>query len=80
MGGKMTSEATPGKEVNETGINKNEPPRFEQDVQKKPHDNVMENRSLSISERATHSLVKPQQSSIPFPNRLRKEKRRSTTT
>ncbi|GJV53615.1 hypothetical protein Tco_1449356 [Tanacetum coccineum] len=31
-GEKMTSEATPSKEVNETGINKNEPPRFEQDV------------------------------------------------
>ncbi|GJU89266.1 hypothetical protein Tco_1301689 [Tanacetum coccineum] len=44
-GGKMTSEATRSKEINETGINKNEPPRFEQDV-----------------------------SSIPFPNRVRKEK------
>ncbi|GKA65837.1 reverse transcriptase domain-containing protein [Tanacetum coccineum] len=31
-GGKMTSEATRSKEINETGINKNEPPRFEQDV------------------------------------------------
>ncbi|GKE95453.1 hypothetical protein Tco_1580308, partial [Tanacetum coccineum] len=29
-GGKMTSECS--KEINETGINKNEPPRFEQDV------------------------------------------------
>ncbi|GJV46102.1 zf-CCHC domain-containing protein [Tanacetum coccineum] len=36
-GGKMTSEVTRSKEINETGINKNEPPRFEQDVQEKPH-------------------------------------------
>ncbi|GKA75229.1 hypothetical protein Tco_0781607 [Tanacetum coccineum] len=35
-GGKMTSEATRSKEINETGINKNEPPIFEQDVQEKP--------------------------------------------
>ncbi|GJS16112.1 hypothetical protein Tco_0410584 [Tanacetum coccineum] len=28
-GGKITSEATRSKEINETGINKNEPPRFE---------------------------------------------------
>ncbi|GJU37507.1 reverse transcriptase domain-containing protein [Tanacetum coccineum] len=33
----MTSEVTRSKEINETGINKNEPPRFEQDVQEKPH-------------------------------------------
>ncbi|GJY86306.1 hypothetical protein Tco_0500332 [Tanacetum coccineum] len=71
--GNMTSEATPSKEVNETGINKNEPPRFEQDVQEKPHDDDVENKSSSIPERATHPLVKPQQSSILFPNRLRKE-------
>ncbi|GJU81472.1 hypothetical protein Tco_1283837 [Tanacetum coccineum] len=37
-GGKMTSEATHSKKINETGINKNEPPKFEQDVQEKPHD------------------------------------------
>ncbi|GJY92372.1 reverse transcriptase domain-containing protein [Tanacetum coccineum] len=73
-GGKMTSEATPSKEVNETGINKNEPPRFEQDVQEKPHDDGVKNKSSSIPERATHPLVKPQQTSIPFPNWLRKEK------
>ncbi|GJX46063.1 hypothetical protein Tco_0271253 [Tanacetum coccineum] len=40
-GGKMTSEATRSKEINETGINKNEPPRFEQDVQEKPHDDAL---------------------------------------
>ncbi|GKB67987.1 hypothetical protein Tco_0929399, partial [Tanacetum coccineum] len=34
-GGKMTSEATRSKEISETGINKNEPPRFEQDEQEK---------------------------------------------
>ncbi|GJS74013.1 reverse transcriptase domain-containing protein [Tanacetum coccineum] len=29
-GGKMTSEAAPSKEINETGINKNEPPKLEE--------------------------------------------------
>ncbi|GJV18327.1 hypothetical protein Tco_1367347 [Tanacetum coccineum] len=65
----MTSEATRSKEINETGINKNEPPRFKQDVQENPHDDGVENKSLSIPEKAAHPLVKPQQSSIPFPNR-----------
>ncbi|GJZ40041.1 reverse transcriptase domain-containing protein [Tanacetum coccineum] len=44
----MTSEATHSKEINETGINKNEPPRFEQDVQEKPHDNGVENKSSTL--------------------------------
>ncbi|GKA98662.1 reverse transcriptase domain-containing protein [Tanacetum coccineum] len=73
-GGMMTSEVTRSKEINETGINKNEPPIFEQDVQEKPHDDGVENKSSSIPERTTQPLVKPQQSSIPFPNRVRKEK------
>ncbi|GJV47484.1 hypothetical protein Tco_1437696 [Tanacetum coccineum] len=73
-GGKMTSEVTRSKEINETGINKNEPPRFEQDVLEKPHDDGEENKSSSIPERTNQPLVKPQQSSIPFPNRVRKEK------
>ncbi|GJU26425.1 reverse transcriptase domain-containing protein [Tanacetum coccineum] len=70
----MTSEATHSKEINETGINKNEPPRFEQDVQEKAHDDGVENKSSTILEKAAHPLVKPQQPSIPFPNRVRKEK------
>ncbi|GKD53798.1 hypothetical protein Tco_1287185, partial [Tanacetum coccineum] len=40
-GGKMTSDATCSKEINETGINENEPPIFEQDVQEKPHDDAL---------------------------------------
>ncbi|GJX02725.1 reverse transcriptase domain-containing protein [Tanacetum coccineum] len=68
-GGKMTSEATRSKEINETGFNKNEPPIFEQDVQEKPHDDDVENKSSSIPERTNQPLVKLQQSSIPFPNR-----------
>ncbi|GKC83827.1 hypothetical protein Tco_1139544, partial [Tanacetum coccineum] len=68
-GGKMMSEATHSKKINEIGINKNEPPRFEQDVQEKPHDDGVENKSLGIREMTTQPLVKPQQSSIPFPNR-----------
>ncbi|GJY79160.1 hypothetical protein Tco_0484961 [Tanacetum coccineum] len=70
----MTSEVTRSKEINETGINKNEPPIFEQDVQEKPHNDGEKNKSSSIRERTTQPLVKPQQSSIPFPNRVRKEK------
>ncbi|GJU30703.1 hypothetical protein Tco_1174292 [Tanacetum coccineum] len=69
-GGKMTS----SKEINETGINKNEPLRFEQDVQEKPHDDGVENKSLSIPEKTTQPLVKPKQSFIPFLKRVRKEK------
>ncbi|GKC66368.1 hypothetical protein Tco_1098966 [Tanacetum coccineum] len=70
----MTSEATHSKEINETGININEPPGFKQDVQEKLNDDGVENKSSSIPERTTQPLVKPQQSSIPFPNRVRKEK------
>ncbi|GJR02095.1 hypothetical protein Tco_0525079, partial [Tanacetum coccineum] len=44
------------------------------DVQEKPHDDGVENKSFNIRERTTQPLVKPQQSSIPFPNRVRKEK------
>ncbi|GJW49158.1 hypothetical protein Tco_0090509 [Tanacetum coccineum] len=69
----MTSEATRSKEINETGINKNKPPRFEQDVQEKPHDDDVENKSSSIPERTTKPLEKPQHSSIPFLNRKHKE-------
>ncbi|GJR91174.1 reverse transcriptase domain-containing protein [Tanacetum coccineum] len=66
-GGKMTSEATRSKEINETGINKNEPPRFEQDVQEKPHDDGVENKSLSIPEKAAHPLsLKQLDINIPF--------------
>ncbi|GJS15840.1 hypothetical protein Tco_0410312 [Tanacetum coccineum] len=70
----MTSKATPSKEINETGTNKNEPLRFEQDVQEKPHDDDVENKSSGTPERTTQPLVKPQQSSIPFLNRSTKEK------
>ncbi|GJY38737.1 hypothetical protein Tco_0425101 [Tanacetum coccineum] len=72
--GKMRSEANHIKKINETGFNKNEPPIFKQDVQEKPHDDGVENNSSSIHERTTQPLVKPQQSSVPFPNRVRKEK------
>nr|GEV64688.1 reverse transcriptase domain-containing protein [Tanacetum cinerariifolium] len=67
----MMYEATPSKEINESGINKNKSPRFKQDVQENPHNDGVENKSLSIYERTTQPLVKPQQSSIPFLNRLK---------
>ncbi|GKD43327.1 hypothetical protein Tco_1267972, partial [Tanacetum coccineum] len=75
-GGMMTSKVTRSKEINETRINKNEPIRFEQDVQEKPHDDGVENKPSSIPERTTQPLVKPQQSSIPFPNQFTENKSR----
>ncbi|GJS29468.1 retrovirus-related pol polyprotein from transposon TNT 1-94 [Tanacetum coccineum] len=45
---KITSKATRSKEINEIGINENEPPRFKQDVQEKPHDDGEKNKSSSI--------------------------------
>ncbi|GJR04571.1 reverse transcriptase domain-containing protein [Tanacetum coccineum] len=66
-GGKMAFEATHSKKINETGINKNEPPRFEQDVQEKPHDDCVENKSSSIRERTTQPLnLKQLDINIPF--------------
>ncbi|GJU17573.1 reverse transcriptase domain-containing protein [Tanacetum coccineum] len=47
-GGKMTSEATRSKKNKETRINKNEPLRFEQDIQEKPHDDGVEYKSLTL--------------------------------
>ncbi|GJY43652.1 hypothetical protein Tco_0431865 [Tanacetum coccineum] len=70
----MTSEAIRSKEINETGINKNETSRFDQDVQEKPHDDDMENKSSSIPERTTKPLEKSQHSSIPFSNRTNKSR------
>ncbi|GKA42642.1 hypothetical protein Tco_0735302 [Tanacetum coccineum] len=62
-GGKMTS----SKEINESGINKNELPRFEQDVQEKPHDDGVENKYLSIPEKTTQPLnLKKLDINIPF--------------
>ncbi|GJT51892.1 hypothetical protein Tco_0978049 [Tanacetum coccineum] len=52
-GGKMASETTRSKEIDETGIYKNKPPRFEQDVKEKPHDDGEKNKSSSIRERTT---------------------------
>ncbi|GKB59911.1 reverse transcriptase domain-containing protein [Tanacetum coccineum] len=43
-------------------------------TREKPHVVGVENKSLSILERTTQPLAKPQHSSTPFPNRLRKEK------
>ncbi|GJZ65543.1 hypothetical protein Tco_0622239 [Tanacetum coccineum] len=63
----MTSETTRSKEINETRINKNEPPRFEQDVQEKPHDDSEKNKSSSIRERTTQPLnLKQLDINIPF--------------
>ncbi|GKC40671.1 reverse transcriptase domain-containing protein, partial [Tanacetum coccineum] len=56
-GRKMTSEATRSKEIKETRINKNKPPRFEQDMQEKSHDDGVENKSSSIPERTTQPLL-----------------------
>ncbi|GJT60684.1 reverse transcriptase domain-containing protein [Tanacetum coccineum] len=73
-GGKMTSEVTYNKEINETNLNHKESPKFQPNDQDKPNEVVIENEPLNILERTTQPSVKPQQSPIPFPNRLRKEK------
>ncbi|GJZ08521.1 hypothetical protein Tco_0542804 [Tanacetum coccineum] len=63
----ITSEATHSKESNEIGVNENKPPRFEQDVQEKPHDDGVENKSSSIHERTTQPLnLKQLDINIPF--------------
>ncbi|GKB21731.1 reverse transcriptase domain-containing protein [Tanacetum coccineum] len=59
----MTSEAALSKEINETGINKNKPPRFKQDVQEKPHDvgvniNLQNIKQLDINIPFIEALVK----------------------
>ncbi|GKA37794.1 reverse transcriptase domain-containing protein [Tanacetum coccineum] len=41
----------------------------EMKIEEKPHDDGVENKYSSIPERTTQPLVKPQQPSIPFPNR-----------
>ncbi|GJT18382.1 reverse transcriptase domain-containing protein [Tanacetum coccineum] len=56
--GKMTFEATPTKESNKTGINMNEPPKFEQDVQEKPHDVGVKYKSSSVPERSIQPFLK----------------------
>ncbi|GKA21498.1 hypothetical protein Tco_0701487, partial [Tanacetum coccineum] len=52
-------------------INKNKPPRFEQDVQEKPHDDGVENKSSSIPERTTQPLT--QADSFAFVHELKQE-------
>nr|GEV48656.1 reverse transcriptase domain-containing protein [Tanacetum cinerariifolium] len=47
-GGKMKSEATRSKKISETGINKNEPPRFEQDVLKEACTETMNERCSAV--------------------------------
>ncbi|GJW44528.1 ribonuclease H-like domain-containing protein [Tanacetum coccineum] len=56
-GGKMTSKATLSIEIIETGTNKNEPLRFEQDVQENSHDDGVENKSSGTPERTTQPWV-----------------------
>ncbi|GJW55627.1 reverse transcriptase domain-containing protein [Tanacetum coccineum] len=47
-GGKMTSEVTRSKEINETGINKNEPPRFKQDILEEACTKTMNERCSAV--------------------------------
>ncbi|GJV54175.1 reverse transcriptase domain-containing protein [Tanacetum coccineum] len=56
-GGKMTSKATLSIEIIETGTNKIEPLRFEQDVQENSHDDGVENKSSGTPERTTQPCV-----------------------
>nr|GEU92760.1 hypothetical protein [Tanacetum cinerariifolium] len=65
----MTSEATYDKEVN---LDNNQPLGSKSHEQDKPKEVVVENEHPNILKHTTQT--KPQQSPIPSPNRLRKEK------
>ncbi|GKB15600.1 hypothetical protein Tco_0849523 [Tanacetum coccineum] len=73
-GGKMTFEVTYDKDINKANDNHNEPFGFQHDEWEKPHEVVVENESPKVQERTTQPSMELQQPSIPFPNRLRKEK------
>ncbi|GKB11483.1 hypothetical protein Tco_0845406 [Tanacetum coccineum] len=68
-GGKMTSKATYGKEVN---LDHNQPLGSKSNEHDKPKEVVVENEHPNILEQTTQTKL--QQLTIPFPNRLRKEK------
>ncbi|GJV01515.1 zinc finger, CCHC-type containing protein [Tanacetum coccineum] len=70
-GGKMTSEATRSKEINETRFNTNKPPRFEQDVQEQPNDDGVENKSSHFVNYIVGKVVPP--------NRTFEKRKRSET-
>ncbi|GJT69084.1 hypothetical protein Tco_1028370 [Tanacetum coccineum] len=78
-GGKIT-EVTYNKEINETNLSGNEPPRFQSNEQDRPEEVMVDKEPPNILEKSTKPAIKPQQPPVPFPNWLRKEKRRSTTT
>ncbi|GKE96448.1 hypothetical protein Tco_1581303 [Tanacetum coccineum] len=73
-GGKMTFEVTCVKEINKANDNHNEPSAIQHDEQGKPREVVVENESPKVQERTIQPSIESQQPSIPFPNRLRKEK------
>ncbi|GJT51261.1 retrovirus-related pol polyprotein from transposon TNT 1-94 [Tanacetum coccineum] len=62
------------KEINETNINRNDPPRFQPNEQVRPEEGVVDKESPNILEWSTQPAIKPQQPPVPFPNRLIKEK------
>ncbi|GKA08788.1 DNA-directed DNA polymerase [Tanacetum coccineum] len=72
-GGKIT-EVTYNKEINETNLKRNEPLKLQSNEQEKPEEAVVNKEPEIILEQNTKPPIKQQQPSVPFPNRLRKEK------
>ncbi|GKD50617.1 hypothetical protein Tco_1279593, partial [Tanacetum coccineum] len=70
----MTSKVTYDKEINKANNDHNEPSGFQHDGQEKPQEVVVKNKSPKVQERTIQPSIESQQPSIPFPNRLRKEK------
>ncbi|GJZ15844.1 putative reverse transcriptase domain-containing protein, partial [Tanacetum coccineum] len=60
--------------INEANDNHNEPSGFQRDKQEKPQEVIVENESSKVQERTIQPSMESQQPSIPFPNRLIKEK------
>ncbi|GJY74947.1 hypothetical protein Tco_0479378 [Tanacetum coccineum] len=60
--------------INEANDNLNEPSGFQRDEQEKPQEVIVENESSKVQERTIQPSMESQQPSIPFPNRMIKEK------
>ncbi|GJV85711.1 hypothetical protein Tco_1525609 [Tanacetum coccineum] len=73
-GGKVTSKVTYDNEMHKGNNDHNEPSRLQHDKPKKPQEVVVENESPKAQERIIQPSIEPERTSIPFPNRLRKEK------
>ncbi|GJT20388.1 hypothetical protein Tco_0890325 [Tanacetum coccineum] len=72
-GGKMISQVTYDKEINETNLNRIKPPKSQPYEQDKPKEVMVEKEPPNTLGQSTQPPIKPQLPPVPFPNRLRKE-------